>query len=108
MFSDMASINSCELKYKTAHSSKLVGAFVKAILYHCVIGAADDAAGSMRMLTRAMNVLHANTTLVDRVDLATPAIAFLSTGYRPLGSCSRAAGWSAAALCVDPKATADN
>jgi len=25
-------------------------------------------------------VLHANTTLVDRVDLATPAIAVLSTG----------------------------
>ena len=47
-----------------------------------------------------MNVLHANTTLVDRVDLATPAIAFLSTGYRPLGSCSRAAGWSAATSCI--------
>jgi hypothetical protein len=47
-------------------------------------------------------VLHANTTLVDRVDLATPAIAVLSTGYRPLGSCSRAAGWSAATLCIGP------
>jgi len=28
-----------------------------------------------------------------------PAIAVLSTGYRPLGSCSRAAGSSAATLC---------
>ena len=50
------------------------------------------------ILTRALSC--ANTTLVDRVDLATPAIAVLSTGYRPLGSCSRAAGWSAATLCV--------
>jgi hypothetical protein len=49
-------------------------------------------------------VLHASTTLVDRVDLATPAIAVLSTGCRPLGSCSRAAGWSAATSCCGPKA----
>ncbi len=28
------------------------------------------------------------------------AITILSAGYRPLGSCSRAAGWSAATLCV--------
>src|ERR1700761_1607211 len=28
------------------------------------------------------------------------ATTVLSTGYRPLGSCSRAAGWSAATLCV--------
>ena len=27
----------------------------------------------------------------------------LSTDYEPLGSCSRAAGWSAATLCVGPK-----
>ena len=33
-----------------------------------------------------------------------PAITVLSTGYRPLGSCSRAAGWSAATSCVGPKA----
>jgi hypothetical protein len=32
---------------------KLVGAFVKASFHHCVIGAADDVAGRMRMLTRA-------------------------------------------------------
>ena len=31
-----------------------------------------------------------------------PAIAVLSTGYRPLGSCSRAARWSAATLCFGP------
>ncbi len=30
---------------------------------------------------------------------ATPV---LSTGYRPLGSCSRATGWSAATLCNVP------
>src|ERR1700751_3589216 len=46
---------------------KLVGAFVKASFHHCVIGAADD-------------VLHANTTLVDRVDRATP----LSLSSQPL------------------------
>jgi hypothetical protein len=36
---------------------KLVGAFVKASFYHCVIGAADDVAGRIRMLTRA-RLLH--------------------------------------------------
>jgi hypothetical protein len=30
------------------------------------------------------------------------ATTILSTGYRPLGSCSRAAGWSAATLCPGP------
>jgi hypothetical protein len=33
-----------------------------------------------------------------------PPRLFLSTGYRPLGSCSRAAGWSAATLCHGPEA----
>jgi hypothetical protein len=47
---------------------KLVGAFVKASFYHCVIGAADDVAGRMSMLTRARSCV----ALVDRVDLATP------------------------------------
>src|SRR6202008_1791382 len=28
------------------------------------------------------------------------ATTILSTGYRPLGSCSRSAGWSAATLCL--------
>src|SRR5580704_5276498 len=31
-----------------------------------------------------------------------PAIGVLSAGYRPLGSCPRAAGWSAATLCNGP------
>src|SRR6266436_3324435 len=31
-----------------------------------------------------------------------PAIAVLSIGYQPLGSCPRAAGWSAATLCTWP------
>jgi hypothetical protein len=72
MSSDMTSINLLRAEIETAHSSKLVGAFVKAIFYHCVIGAADDVTGRMRMLTRADHVWHANPTLVDRVDLATP------------------------------------
>jgi hypothetical protein len=50
---------------------KLVGAFVKASFYHCVIGAADDVAGRMRMLTRARSCVARQPTLVDRVDLAT-------------------------------------
>src|SRR6266478_4101846 len=33
------------------------------------------------------------------------AITILSARYRPLGSCSRAAGWSAATLCFDPNRT---
>jgi hypothetical protein len=33
-----------------------------------------------------------------------PAIAVLSTGCRPLGSCSRAAGWSAATSCLGTNA----
>jgi len=39
---------------------------------------------------------------VDRVDLDYPAIAVLSIGYRPLGSCPRAAGWNAATLRHGP------
>jgi len=31
------------------------------------------------------------------------AVVVLSIGYRPLGSCPRTAGWSAATLCVGPK-----
>ena len=42
------------------------------------------------------HALHADNTRVDR---GNPAIAVLSIGYQPLGSCSRAAGWSAATLC---------
>ena len=43
-----------------------------------------------------------NSALVDRVDFATPPFAVLSIGFRPLGSCPRAAGWSAATLCFGP------
>src|SRR5215469_6635302 len=39
---------------------------------HCVIGAADDVAGRIRIRAARDHVLHANSTLVDRVDLATP------------------------------------
>jgi hypothetical protein len=49
MSSDMASINLLRAEIETAHSSKLAGAFVKAIFYHCVIGAADDVAGRTRI-----------------------------------------------------------
>ena len=42
------------------------------------------------------HALHADNTRVDR---GNPAIAVLSIGYQSLGSCSRAAGWSAATLC---------
>ena len=35
------------------------------------------------------------------------ATTILSADYRPLGSCPRAAGWSAATLCVDPEQTSD-
>src|SRR5271169_3160050 len=42
------------------------------------------------------HALHAHNTRVDR---GNPAIAVLSIGYQSLGSCSRAAGWSAATLC---------
>src|SRR6516164_8624711 len=30
------------------------------------------------------------------------AVVVLSIGYRPLGSCPRTAGWSAATLCIGP------
>src|SRR5215470_19858041 len=70
MSSDMASINLLRAEIETAHSSKLVGAFVKAIFYHCVIGAADDVAGRMRMLTRARSrVARQHTTVVDVLTL---------------------------------------
>jgi hypothetical protein len=43
------------------------------------------------------HALHVHNTRVDR---GNPAIAVLSIGYQSLGSCPRAAGWSAATLCV--------
>ncbi|HKD76744.1 MAG TPA: hypothetical protein VKB76_14665, partial [Ktedonobacterales bacterium] len=42
-----------------------------------------------------------SSAMTQRTDSVSLAIAVLSTGYRPLGSCSRAAGWSAATSCVD-------
>ena len=42
-------------------------------------------------------------TLRSLIVSTLPPRLFLSTGYRPLGSCSRAAGWSAATLCIGPK-----
>jgi hypothetical protein len=40
-----------------------------------------------------------------RVDCGDPGIAVLSIGYWPLASRPRAAGWSAATSCFDPKGT---
>jgi hypothetical protein len=48
---------------------KLVGAFVKASFYQCVIGAADDVAGRMRMLTRA-RLLHWLIVLTSPLSLS--------------------------------------
>src|ERR1700758_2951313 len=39
---------------------------------HCVIGAADDVAGRMRIRAARDHVLHADGTLIDRVDLLPP------------------------------------
>ena len=104
-FSGIVCFNFLRAEIPTAHSSKLVCAFVKPILSlryrpdRCGspcerVLAADDAA----VLDHA---LHADNTRVDR---GNPAIAVLSIGYQPPGSCSRAAGWSAATLCFGPNA----
>jgi hypothetical protein len=86
----------------TAHLSKLVRAIRQANFWYLryrpgrcdargkVWLASDDPA----VLDRA---LHADNTRVDR---GNPAIAVLSIGYLSLGSCPRAAGWSAATLCL--------
>src|ERR1700692_1945652 len=78
--------------------------FVKPIFCICVIGRVDVvrcervlAADDPAVLDHA---LHADNARGDRGD---PAIAVLSIGYRSLGSCSRAAGWSAATSCVGAK-----
>jgi hypothetical protein len=77
-------------RIETAHSSKLVGAFVKAIF---VIDAADDVAGRMIRAARD-HVLHANSTVVDRVDLATPLslTSQPATGPSTLAPAQRAGG----------------
>ena len=51
---------------------------------------ADDVAGRMRIRAARDHVLHANSTLPDRVDLAIAAIAVLSTGLSALAPAQRA------------------
>src|SRR6516225_4025274 len=55
-----------------AHSSKLVGAFVKAIFVILLSVRPKVWLAAMRIRAACDHVLHANSTLVDRVDLATP------------------------------------
>ena len=43
-------------------------------------------------------IMRCTPTIRELIE-ATLAIAVLSIGYQSLGSCSRAAGWSAATLC---------
>ena len=69
---------------------------------HGVICAADDVGGRMRVLPRAITRCTPTVRLLI-VLICHPAIAVLSTGHRPVGSCSRAAGWSAATSCNGPK-----
>ena len=49
-------------------------------------------------------IMRCTPTIRELIE-ATLAIAVLSIGYQSLGSCSRAAGWSAATLCVGTKRT---
>ena len=62
------------------------------------VGSPRQGVGAQMIRAVLDHALHADNTRADRVDLG---IAVLSTGYRPLGSCSRAAGWSAATSCID-------
>ena len=55
-----------------AHSSKLVGAFVKAIFVIVLSVRPMMWLAAIRIRAACDHVLHANSTLVDRVDLATP------------------------------------
>src|SRR5215469_10012814 len=55
-----------------AHSSKLVGAFVKAIFVIVLSVRPTMWLAAMRIRAACDHVLHVNSTLVDRVDLATP------------------------------------
>src|SRR6516165_7143488 len=55
-----------------AYSSKLVGAFVKAIFVIVLSVRPMMWLAAMRIRSACDHVLHANSTLVDRVDLATP------------------------------------
>ena len=55
-----------------AHSSKLVGAFVKAIFVIVLSVRPMMWLAAMRIRAAFDHGLHANSTLVDRVDFATP------------------------------------
>ena len=85
-----------------AHSSNWL-ALSSRQFCHCVIGAADDVAGRIRIRAARDHVLHANSTLVDRVDLATAAIAVLSTRTGPsaLAPAQRAGAQRLRALISD-------
>jgi hypothetical protein len=87
-----------------AHSSKLVGAFVKAIFVIAL--SVQPMWLTASVLARAI-ICSTSTVRLLIVLTCHPAIAVLSTGYRPLGSCSRPTGWSAATLCFDPDQTLD-
>src|SRR5262249_41889852 len=74
------------------HSSKLVGAFVKAIFVIVLSVRPMMWLAAMRIRAACDHVLHANSTLVDRVDLATPLSLSLSTatGLSALAPAQRA------------------
>src|SRR6516162_3616414 len=55
-----------------AYSSKLIGAFVRAIFVIALSVRPMMWLAAMRIRAACDHVLHANSTLVDRVDLATP------------------------------------
>ena len=70
------------------------GCFRQDNSYHCVRSAADDVPGRMRVLTRTRSLLHANKTLINRIDLATPlsSSSRLATGLSALAPAQRAGG----------------
>src|SRR5262249_26956269 len=57
------------------------------------------------LLIESSILSEVDDTAILRTGLSTPLLLILSTGYRPLGSCPRAAGWSAATLCSGPTPT---
>ena len=73
-----------------AHSSKLVGAFVKAIFVIVL------SVRPMMWLGRNEDTSRVRSCVLLIVLTLPPAIAVLSTATGPLGSCSRAAGWRCA------------
>src|SRR5271156_3313101 len=86
-----------------AHSSKLAGAFVKAILplpHRCGrCGSAHQGDGPQVFLLFLIMRCTPTVRLLIVLTLPPSYRCPLSTDYRPLGSCSRAAGWSAATSC---------